>query len=305
MQNSLPLKEKLTCPVCSTKFIPEAFLFEKTSFDAVKSEGEQIKVKGKNHQLILRPYADIKGAWVTYCPDCGYIMKFIGEIGKKEIADQSLHLLKRGVFDEFGDTYKYSFEKRPKTYMDYLDYFLDKVGGIKNQIKNALDEVNFTRFGNPYQQWRNDKSIDSFKFLVHFQAILKDYCDHQIEGANNKEMDQKIKECMFPPEIEQSLLLIRDLGDKISHEVYTLNGTEEEEVEKGFLQFMYYLVGKQLKPLKLDDIKVEPDYDFIDINKINYEIKEFLRLYLYDTLQIKEFDEKFLQPLLEHLGITV
>jgi hypothetical protein len=66
-----------------------------------------------------------------------------------------------------------------------------------------------------------------------------------------------------------------------------------------------HLVVKQLKPLNLDKIKIETEYSFIEINKINYEIQNFLKLYLYSTLRIKEFDKLFLTPLLQDLGITV
>jgi rubredoxin len=303
--NKYPLKGKIKCPVCNFHFIPEAFQYEKTNFIEIKSKGEPLKVKNKDHQLILKPYTEIKDSWVTYCPDCGYLMKFVAEVGKKELVEQSSRILKRGAFEEFGDTFKYKFKSRQKAYMDYLDYLIEKIDGIKADIKKALDEVNFTRWGDPYIEWMNDKSIDSFKFLIHFQANIEDYCNSQLPDFKSMDMMEKIKACNLPNELEESLAKVQDLLNKIAHDVYELSEEEDEIVERAFIQFAYYLVGKQLKPLNLDDIRIDPEHDFIDINKINYEIQEFLRLYLYDILRIKEFDDKFLFPLLSHLGIFV
>jgi len=60
---------------------------------------------------------------------------------------------------------------------------------------------------------------------------------------------------------------------------------------------------KQLKPLNLDKIKIESEYSFIDINKIKYEIQEFLHLYLGNVLPLKDFYNDFLIPLLDELGV--
>ena len=187
--------------------------------------------------------------------------------------------------------------------MDFSDYFIEKGDNIKKDIKNALDEVNFAQWGSSYSTWKGDKSIDSFKFLIHFYSILLDYLDSQVNDYNNKTAVQKIEELNLPKSLELLIKKVGELRNKIAHEVYELNEEEENLVERTFIQFMHYLVMKQLKPLNLNKIEIEPEYSFIDINKINYEIQEFLHLYLGNVLPIREFYKEFLIPLLEELGV--
>jgi hypothetical protein len=187
--------------------------------------------------------------------------------------------------------------------MDYSDYFIEKVDQIKKSIKKALDEVNFDHWGSSYNQWKEDKSIDSFKFLIHFYSTLIDYLDSQVEDHNNKSVVQKIEELNLPKNLEILTKNVEALRNKIAHEVYELNEEEESLVESTFTQFMRYLIIKQLTPLNLDKIKINPEHDFIDLNKINYEINEFLHIYLGKVLHIKDFYNVFLIPLIEELGV--
>ncbi|MFX1320511.1 MAG: hypothetical protein ACFFAQ_02595 [Promethearchaeota archaeon] len=296
-------KEKVKCPVCNSKFIPESFHFEKTSFDHIESKGEVVEFPKGSHQLEVKPFTSIQGSFVTYCPQCGYLIKFAAEIGRKEIVEEPSRIKKWGSFKEFGKSYKYKFDRREKPYMDFSDYFIEKVDNIKKDIKNALDEVNFAQWGSSYSTWKGDKSIDSFKFLIHFYSILLDYLDSQVNDYNNKTVVQKIEELNLPKSLELLIKKVGELRNKIAHEVYELNEEEENLVERTFIQFMHYLVMKQLKPLNLNKIEIEPEYSFIDINKINYEIQEFLHLYLGNVLPIREFYKEFLIPLLEELGV--
>ena len=296
-------REKVKCPVCSSKFIPESFHFEKTSFDQVKSKGELVEFPKGSHQLEVKPFTSIRGSFVTYCPQCGYLIKFAAEIGRKEIVEEPSRIKKWGSFKEFGKSYKYKFDPREKPYMDYSDYFIEKVDNIKKNIKNALDEVNFAQWGSSYSTWKEDKSIDSFKFLIHFYSTLVDYLDSQVDDYNNKTVVQKIEELNLPKSLELLIKKVGELRNKIAHEVYELNEEEENLVERTFTQFMYHLVMKQLKPLNLNKIKIEPEYFFIDVNKIKYEIQEFLHLYLGNVLPLKEFYNNILIPLSEELGV--
>jgi len=68
---------------------------------------------------------------------------------------------------------------------------------------------------------------------------------------------------------------------------------------------MYNLVLKQLEKLNLNDIQIEKEYNFIDVNKIKYEIRGFLTLYLGGNLRQKGSYNKFFKPLLENLGISI
>jgi hypothetical protein len=296
-------KEKIKCPVCNSKFIPESFHFEKTSFDQLESKGELVEFPKGSHQLEVKPFTSIRGSYVTYCPQCGYLIKFAAELGRKEIVEEPSRIKKWGSFKEFGKSYKYKYDPREKPFMDYSDYFIEKVDTLKKNIKNALDEVNFAQWGSSYSTWKEDKSIDSFKFLIHFYSTLVDYLDSQVDDSNNKTVGQKIEEINLPKSLELLVKKVKELRNKIAHEVYELNEEEENLVERTFTQFMYHLVMKQLKPLNLDKIKIESEYSFIDINKIKYQIQEFLHLYLGNLLPLKEFYNEFLIPLLEELGV--
>jgi len=296
-------REKVKCPVCSFKFIPESFNFEKISFDQIITKGELIEFQNGKHQFELRPFTSIRGSFVTYCPQCGYLIKFAAEIGKKEIVEEPSRIKKLGAIKEFGKIYKYKFDSNEKPYMDYSDYFIEKVDSIKKGIKNALDEVNFDHWGRSYNQWKEDKSIDSFKFLIHFYTTLVEYLDSQVEEHNDKSVVQKIEELNLPKNLEILTKNVGDLRNKITHDVYELAEEEEQLIESTFTQFMRHLIIKQLTPLNLDKVKIKPEYNFIDINKVNYEIQEFLHVYLGKVLHIKSFNSVFLIPLLEELGV--
>lgn len=296
-------REKVKCPVCSSKFIPESFHFEKTSFDQLESQGELVEFPKGSHQLEIKPFTSIQGSYVTYCPQCGYLIKFVAEIGSKEIIEEPSLIKKWGSFKEFGQSYKYKFSPREKPYMDYSDYFIEKVDNIKKEIKNALDKTNLAKWGNSYNTWKEDKSIDSFKFLIHFYSTLIAYLDSQVNDYNNKTVVQKIEELNLPKSLELLVKNVKDLRNKIAHEIYELTEEEESLVERTFTQFMHYLIMKQLKPLNLNKIEIEAEYSFIDINKIKYEIQEFLHLYLGNVLPLQEFYKDFLIPLLEGLGV--
>ncbi|MFX1390622.1 MAG: hypothetical protein ACFE9Z_11200 [Promethearchaeota archaeon] len=298
-----PKREKVKCPVCGSKFIPESFHYEKTSLDPIASKGEIIEFENDKHQIKLEPYTSIRGSYVTYCPECRYLIKFAAETGKKEILEDPSLIKKFGAIKEFGKIYKYQFEPNEKPYMDFSDYFVEKVDEIKRNIKNALDEVNFSQWGNSYNKWKENKSIDAFKFLIHFYSTLLDYLDSQVEDQNNKSVVQKIEELNLPNNLEILVKNVDKLRNKITHETYELTEEEEKLIESTFTQFIQFLIIKQLSPLNLDKIKIKADYNFIDINKINYKVQEFLYFYLGKVLHIQDFYNRLLIPIFEELGI--
>jgi hypothetical protein len=295
---------RITCPICSCEFIPEAFHHEKTNYDVIESKGELMEFQNVKHQIVVKPYSSIKGSWVTYCPECGFIIKFAAEVGKKEILEDTSLIKKWGAFKEFGKTYKYDFAPQEKPYMDYLDYFIRKVDDIKTKIKNALDEIDFVNWGTPYREWKNNKNFDTFKFLIKYYSNLEDYCNAQVEDYKNKDMVEKILELKLPADLERLIQSIRALRNTIVHETHELLEQEQNTIETSYIQFMLYLVMKHLKPLNLDKIEIEPEYNFIEIDKINHEIHTFLQLYLGTILGIKDFTNSFLIPLLKDLGIS-
>jgi len=294
-------KEKLKCPCCGTEFIPESFHIEKSHFDTVDTKGELMSFQNEEHQLHVKPFTSFKGSWITYCTECGYLIRFATEIGKKEVTEEHVRLLKRGAFEEHGELHKYIYDIQEKPFMDYSDYFIEKVDNIKNDIKKALDEINFDHWGAPYKDWKKDKTVDTFKFLIRFYTNLKDYTDSQVEDSNIKDMKQKIEELNLPSLLEDLLGDILELQNKVSHNSHELGVEEDDLIEKAFIQFIYHLVMKQLKPLNLGNIEIEAEYEFIDLNEVYYELREFLHFYLYNTLYIKDFDDNFFFPLLVKL----
>jgi len=304
VQNKNLSNNKIKCPLCNFKFIPEAFHVEKTHYETVESKGELTKFLNEKHQVVIKPFSSIKGSRVTYCPECGFIIKFVTEVGRKVEVEDASRIKKWAAFKEFGKNYKYDFTPQDKPFMDYLDYFIEKVDKIKNDIKKVLDEVDFSHWGNPYREWKRDKAVDDFKFLIRFYTNLEDYCNTQVDDPKNKDMEEKINELNLTEDLETTLQNIRNLRNKIVHEAYEINEEEEILIEKAFIQFVSHLVIKQLKPLELGKIKVEPEYSFIDVNKINHEVQGFLNLYLGSTLRIKDFNKQFFIPLLEDLGIS-
>ena len=264
-----------------------------------------MKFQNEKHQVIVKPYSSIKGSWVTYCPECGFIIKFAAEIGKKEILEDTSLMKKWGAFKEFGKTYKYNYVSQNKPYKDYLDYFIEKVDGIKTIVKNALDEIDFVNWGSPYKEWKHNRNFDAFKFLIQFYTNLEDYCNARIEDYKNKDMSSKISELNLPEDIEGLIQNIRVLRNTVVHEVHELTEEEENTIEKAHIQFIYYLIMKHLKPLDLNKIEIESEFNFIKVDKIHHEIQSFLHLYLGNILGIKDFYNSFFTPLLKDLGISI
>lgn len=305
VKNKLNPGKKIKCPICNHEFIPEAFHHEKSSFDIVESKGELIKFQNGKHQVIVKPFSSLKGSWVTYCPECGYIIKFAAEVGKKEVLEDTSLMKKWGAFKEFGKTYKYSFLSQEKPYKDFLDYFIEKVDGIKNKIKDALDKIDFANWGAPYREWKTNRNFDAFKFLVQFYSNLEDYCNAQVEDSKNKDMAVKIVELQLPEDLEKIIQNIRALRNTIVHEVHELTEEEEKSIDNAYIRFIYFLVQKHLEPLELNNVEIEPEYNFLEVEKINHEIQSFLQFYLGTILGIKDFHKTFLTPLLKDLGIPI
>ena len=243
-QNKITPKKKIKCPICNYEFIPESFHKEKNHFDLVDSKGELMEFQNEKHQLVIKPFSSIRDAWVTNCPECGFIIKFAAEVGKKEIVEEPSLIKKLSAFKEFGKHYKYAFIPQNKPYLDYLDYFIEKVDNIKKSIKNVLDDVNFFQWGDPYREWKSDKNVDSFKFLVRFFTNLEEYTKTHVQEYINKDMEEKIKDLELSEDLEEFLQSIRNLRNKIVHEAYEITEEEDSIIEKSFVGFMSHLVAK-------------------------------------------------------------
>ena len=115
MNATINEKPMIKCPVCENQFIPRTFYPE----DMIFSTPDQKKLSsGFNGYLSMgsiKPPEVILGAWVTYCPKCNYIMKFVKEIVRKEKVQT--HNLKSTEIAEKYNNYYFGFE-----YGDYSQY---------------------------------------------------------------------------------------------------------------------------------------------------------------------------------------
>ena len=93
--------------------------------------------------------------------------------------------------------------------------------------------------------------------MIHFFSNLIDYLDSQVDDTDNKTVIQKIEELNLSDNLGVLIKKVRELRNKITHDVYELSEEEEELVENAFVQFMHYLIMKQLAPLNLNKIKIE------------------------------------------------
>ncbi|MHA1456213.1 MAG: hypothetical protein ACTSR5_09580 [Promethearchaeota archaeon] len=130
--------------------------------------------------------------------------------------------------------------------------------------------------------------------MIHFFSSLITYLNSQVDESDNKTVIQKIEELNLSKNLEVLIKKVRELRNKISHEVYELNVEEEELVENAFIHFMHYLILKQLSPLNINKIEIEKEYSFIEIDKVNCEILRFLHQYLGNLFHIKNFYADFL-----------
>ena len=85
------------------------------------------------------------------------------------------------------------------------------------------------QWSDSYNKWKESKSIDSFKFLIHFFSTLVDYLGSQVDESNIKTVIQKIEELNLSKNLEILIKNVGELRNKIAHEVYELS--EEDQVQ--------------------------------------------------------------------------
>ena len=72
----------INCPVCKIEFIPRTFYPD----EAIFSTHDGKKLSGFNGYVSSRsvkPQEVILSSWVTYCPSCNYILRFVKEVVRK------------------------------------------------------------------------------------------------------------------------------------------------------------------------------------------------------------------------------
>lgn len=301
-----PRKEKMKCPMCGGEFIPESFHTERTVFDYHKGSIGNPFVPYNNviGQLKITPSNLILKSWIAICPMCNYILRFAAEIGKKKLL---VGEKKQGIrsYSEFNKQYIYEFFNLSKPYMDHADYIQDKIDELINKIKIELEKFDVAGWGDLYKAWTQRKEIDSFKFLIKFMSKLEKYCESCDAELNGKDMPTKIKTLDLSSDLENELVEINKIRNKIVHGDYHLNQDDEKKIDNLYSKLVYELFLKSLKPLNLNNIQIEQEHSFIKIEDLHREIYLFLHTEIGEMLRFKDYHNSFLKPLINELGIKV
>jgi len=261
-------QQMINCPVCQLKFIPRTFYPDEAIFSTHAGK----KLSGFNGYIsskTVKPQEVILSSWVTYCPSCNYILRFVKEIVRKEkiIAQNT----SSQDMSEKYNSYYYGFP-----YGDYSQHLKEITNNVKVKIEEELEELNFSA-------WENLYSIeDNFKFLVRFFANLEHYCDSKLGMVNDKNMANKIKRLELPKDIEITLMQLNNIKDGIVKGDYELSSDDEENIDKILVNFVLYLIKKHIKPI-IDKKQLEEGFNFITDEDFEIEIKSFLGNYLYSN----------------------
>ena len=257
-------KEKLKCPVCNAKFIPRTFYPE----EAIFSTPDGKKLSGFNGYISssgVKPTEVILSSWITYCPKCNYVLKFVKEIVKKEKI-QAQRALVKDIKEKYNNYYfGFPFE-------DYSQYLQNIVKTVNSTIETSLKNLNL----NAFENMREIK--DTFKLLVRFYANLENYCNSQFSGEEDKKLEEKIKLLELSAELEQILLELNEIKDKSIHSDYELSESDKIKVNRAITGFMLNRIEKHVKPL-INGKKLKNKYSYVDIRDLNSEIKIYLNKY--------------------------
>jgi hypothetical protein len=257
-------KDKLKCPLCSNKFIPRTFYPEEATFS---SDGKLLSgFNGYISSSGVKPAEVILGSWITYCPNCNYVMKFVKEIVKKEKI-QSQTVSAKEIKEKYNNYYfGFPFE-------DYSQYLSGVSEKVKNNITKSLKGIDLNIWENMYE------IEDTFKLLVRFYANLEKYCDAQLPNDTDKELSSKIKLLKLIPQLENLLLEMNEIRKQTIQGNYELSPGDKENVNTAVVNFTLNLIEKHIKPV-VDGKKLKTKYSYIDIKDLNSEIKVFLNGYL-------------------------
>lgn len=257
-------KEKLNCPLCNSKFIPRTFYPEEATFS---SEGKLLSgFNGYISSSGVKPTEVILSSWITYCPNCNYVMRFAKEVVKKEKI-QANNLGNKDIKEKYNNYYfGFPFE-------DYSQHLSGITEKVKASIKKSLKGIDLNIWETMYE------IEDEFKLLVRFYANLEKYCDAQLPNETDKDLSTKIKLLKLLPNLENLLL---DLNEKRSQTIqgnYELSSSDKIQVNAAVVNFTLNLIEKHIKPV-VDGKKLKTKYNYIDIKDLSSEIKIFLNRYL-------------------------
>jgi len=274
----------INCPVCKIKFIPRTFYPN----EAIFSTHDGKKLSGFNGYVssrAVKPQEVILSSWVTYCPSCNYILRFVKEVVRKEkIIAQ--HATSKDVNEKY-NSYYYGFP-----YGDYSQHLKEIVNKVKSKVEEELQD---------FSVWESLYTIDdNFKFLVRFFATLENYCNSKLGMGNDKNMTNKIKRLKLPKEIEIPMIQLNNIKDGIVKGDYELSGDDEENIEKILVNFVLHLIKKHIQPL-IDKKQLEKGYQFIKFEDFEQQIKFFLGNYLYSNFNNDPSSNKQIRVFLSDL----
>ncbi len=277
-------KQLLKCPVCDNKFIPRTFYPEECIFSS--PDGKKLD-SGFNGYVNMgrKPPETILSSWITFCPNCNYIMKFVKEIVR--IEKIQTHGLKGTELTEKLNTYYFGFE-----FGDYSQYLKEIIMKIEKDIEDKLKDINMEIWENLY------KIEDNFKFLVRFFNNLNDYCDKTLKVSINSDMPNKIKMLKLPKDVELSLLQLNNIKNAIVKGDYELSKEEEDMINNILVKFVFYLVDSHIKPLVNED-QLKNGFEFVSMEDLEEQIKIYLATYLYSTFNSNPNSSKQIKTYLE------
>jgi len=258
-------KEKLKCPLCNIKFIPRTFYPEEATFSS--PEGKMLSgFNGYISSSGVKPSEVILGSWITYCPSCNYVMKFVKEIVKKEKI-QSQNVISKDIKEKYNNYYfGFPFE-------DYSQYLTKVAEKVKKNIESSLKDLDLTTWESMYE------IEDTFKLLVRFYANLENYCNSQLNTETDKDLPTKIKLLKLSTELENTLLDLNNIRNQTIQGDYELSSDDKDKVNNTVVNFTLNLIEKHIKPL-IDGKKLKNKFNYVDLRDLNSEIKVFLNGYL-------------------------
>ena len=268
----------INCPVCNVKFIPRTFYPE----EAIFTTHDGKKLSGFNGYIsssTVKPPEVILSSWITYCPSCNYILKFVKELVRKE----KVLLPNATEMQEKYNSYYYGFP-----YGDYSQHLRVITEKVKQQIANTFTELKFEVWENLYQ------INDNFKFLVRFFTNLEQYCNTVENLANQGNMITKIKKMGLPRKIEISLLQLYNIKEEMIKGDYELSIEDQENINTILIKFIFHLFHKYIKPILNKDI-IDEEYSFIKFEDLETEIKTYLGNYLYSNFNSNTLANKHIR----------
>lgn len=291
---------KVKCPICDFEFIPKYFHQEDVKYkfeNKNESKGFKFFKKSNGH---FKPLYAIRKSWITSCPECNYILRFVAEIGNKELANGSARILSRKQFKELGTKYKYTFSRYNKPYNEIIYYDKQNIKELKNQIIEKIEGLDLHDWGSIYIKWNNEE-IQSFKFLIMFCSYFERHCELKNERTNVQDYYKKIDSLQISPQLKKLLTTTKRLQEKTIYEHYDLDESDAELIRKTFLKLMFELILNQLKDLDLDRIFYKEDVEEFQKHLYYVELRSLLTTYIDEKLSLQQELPNFIDSLLRSL----